>query len=360
MAVFANKQVAHIYVAKSFDATITKFDELNEVGKMGIKAIPALDAVKIMHRGKKNHAVASDAIKNVKRIMIKKAADELTTSKAYVVTLAEASDIAKNTAAVGTVKGGAITARIEFTGLISGSDDTKYWKHSGVQSTGVVASTVEELAKNLAMSFDREAMTELAPNGQKVSQLVLVGFAQAAGKVVLFDTKGNAVEANVSIDGIEKNSLVVIERQQDWIKGTANDHLPAIDLVVNGVDNVEVACKTVKLPSGLTLAGRSCDHTNAHKCADMEYFYMGNRGDQFRLANWPNYVPTDMFLDGSEACDVISVEYAFIGDGVEFGTKSDKQVIIMVPASATEGTAQAIAKTLCSYFPSAITNYKEA
>lgn len=64
--------------------------------------------------------------------------------------------------------------------------------------------------------------------------------------------------------------------------------------------------------------------------ADLEYFCMGERGDQYRNMGWPNVIPTKYMVDPSKEYDVINIHYAFQGDGVSI-QKSEKDIQIACP-----------------------------
>ena len=64
--------------------------------------------------------------------------------------------------------------------------------------------------------------------------------------------------------------------------------------------------------------------------ADLEYFCMGERGDQYRNMGWPNVIPTKYLVDPSKEYDVINIHYFYQGDGISV-QKSEKDIQIVVP-----------------------------
>lgn len=83
--------------------------------------------------------------------------------------------------------------------------------------------------------------------------------------------------------------------------------------------------------------------------ADLEYFCMGERGDQYRNMGWPNVIPTKYMVDPSKEYDVITIHYAFQGDGVSI-QKSEKDIQIACPV---EGDSHALANAVITAINSA-------
>ena len=74
---------------------------------------------------------------------------------------------------------------------------------------------------------------------------------------------------------------------------------------------------------------------SGYKLADMEYFAMGERGDEYRMAAYPNHIVTDYKItDPDKDYDVYTVHYSYKGYNTQ-SHKSEKDLIIAVPASTT-------------------------
>lgn len=63
------------------------------------------------------------------------------------------------------------------------------------------------------------------------------------------------------------------------------------------------------------------------KIADLEWFAMGERGDQYRLVGWPNVIPTKYMVDSTKNYDVVTIHYYFEGHN-EAVQKSEKDIQI--------------------------------
>lgn len=74
--------------------------------------------------------------------------------------------------------------------------------------------------------------------------------------------------------------------------------------------------------------------TSGYKLADMEYFAMGERGDEYRMAAYPNHIITDYKIDPTEDYDVYNIHYSYKGYNTQ-SHKSEKDLIIAVTAGTT-------------------------
>ena len=70
--------------------------------------------------------------------------------------------------------------------------------------------------------------------------------------------------------------------------------------------------------------------------ADYEYFYMGERGDQYRNVGWPNVIPTAYIVDPTYAYgyDTIGIHFAYTGSNHAI-QKSEKDITFIIPAVAS-------------------------
>ena len=78
-----------------------------------------------------------------------------------------------------------------------------------------------------------------------------------------------------------------------------------------------------------------------YKLADMEYFALGERGDEYRMMGYPNYVKTTYRIDPTKEYSVYNIHYAYKGSNDQ-SHKSEKDLIIAVEGStATISTLEA-------------------
>lgn len=74
--------------------------------------------------------------------------------------------------------------------------------------------------------------------------------------------------------------------------------------------------------------------TSGYKLADMEYFAMGERGDEYRMAAYPNHIITDYKIDPTKNYDVYNIHYSYKGYNTQ-SHKSEKDLVIAVTAGTT-------------------------
>ena len=77
---------------------------------------------------------------------------------------------------------------------------------------------------------------------------------------------------------------------------------------------------------------------NGKTVADLEYFCMGERGDQYRMMGWPNVVYTKYLVDPSKEYNVVDIQYAYQGDAEDI-QKSPKYITLLIPKVGVDDEA---------------------
>lgn len=67
---------------------------------------------------------------------------------------------------------------------------------------------------------------------------------------------------------------------------------------------------------------------NGRAIADLEWFCMGERGDQYRMMGYPNYIPTQYMVDPNEQYHVLELHFALTDWGVD-SYRSEKDITIV-------------------------------
>lgn len=160
-------------------------------------------------------------------------------------------------------------------------------------------------------------------------------------------TKWNAVAVIPSTNDIDSTlsytGIILEELPSEWILGLKQDK-PLVydvtsDYILNATSNTsfeEDYWASVVYTNGQILK-------NGHAMADLEYFAMGERADQYRMSGWPNYIPTTYVIgDNPDAeYDVISIHYAYVGSN-EAVQKSEKEITFICNTSETSDLKSAI------------------
>lgn len=295
--VFSTNQARHFYVATAATGTA--------VGTLIAKATDDKSHVYFKYVGKGGET-RSDLIE-VKNIIYAKAKDASAMArplKGYTVTL----DSEVNEGA--PISGQDYILNISFTQFSSLGDESTYEKYGMVHATkGMTESDFyKTLAISLAKNFSRE-----------LTQLV---------KFTLEDTDGTGVEVTASTKAEDLTdtyvSLTIDEVEQDWVKGVKASVPVYFTVIPTTVtyEGDEVVWGVVENAESEVSVG------NGKVIADMEYFYMGERGDIYRNLGWPNVVPTEYMVDPTLTYHTLDIHYAYVGSN-ESVQKSEKDITIV-------------------------------
>lgn len=304
MSVFSTNQARHLYVATALkNPNVIATDA---AGSIAVKADTNKTHLYFEYMG--NGGLTRSDLVDTKNIIYAKAtkADKMARElKAVTVTLND-----------DPVGGQDYILKIVFRQFASISDEDIYTKFGMVHAVnGMSASDFyKELALSLAKNFSREE-TELV-------KFTLTDNADEAVPVT-------ATTKAASLTGTYK-ALVIDEVEQDWVLGTKPqrpvyfDVLPGL-IMVEG-DEV-IWGKVEDTESEGTVK-------NGKIIADLEYFCMGERGDQYRGIGWPNVIPTKYMVDPTKEYHTLDIHYAYVGAN-ESVQKSEKDITI-VCADLTE------------------------
>jgi glucosamine 6-phosphate synthetase-like amidotransferase/phosphosugar isomerase protein len=150
--------------------------------------------------------------------------------------------------------------------------------------------------------------------------------------VFLKPSSGNEVEVTPTTVGDKLTGtytgVVIKEVEQDWILGIKQQRpvsftVEPTTVEFNGADFV---WGNVAYSNGTAIG-------NGKQMADYEYFYMGERGDQYRMVGWPDYVPTKYLVDPAKTYDTINLHFAYQGANHAVQL-SEKDITILVPSEA--------------------------
>ena len=112
--------------------------------------------------------------------------------------------------------------------------------------------------------------------------------------------------------------------------------IPDFNVTVNQVTDEGELTNWATLDKNQQIPVESVDTglTSGCKLADMEYFAMGERGDEYRMAAYPNHIITDYKIDPAKNYDVYNIHYSYKGYNTQ-SHKSEKDLIIAVTAGTT-------------------------
>ena len=149
--------------------------------------------------------------------------------------------------------------------------------------------------------------------------------------------EGNVISDTDTLQDIKDmgtiEGIVIFEAGQPWHLGVMPQGVIKIDAQVtrityNGDDSIFWGVVAdVPMPSSYVLP-------EGQKIADLEYFCMGERGDQYRNAGWPNVIQTKYLVDPTAEYDLYTIHYAYVGEGTH-QEKSEKDIQFAVLKSAS-------------------------
>lgn len=302
MSVFSTNQNRQFYVAKNVVDTV---NDASTVGDIAVKttANGVNKEFYFLVKGAKT-VLKSDRIpvKNLSYIKSIASTEMVRPLKKVLVSLDPAVNGGK------PVVGQDYILRINFRQFYGMSDGDQYFKDVAVRAISEDATEFyEKMEKALNKSFSRE-----------------VGATETSNPYLTFE--------------VDATGITITEKEQDWALGIEAQEPVLFDIAsttiyVNGVDVVwnKVEDKTPKKKDakvGTTGVG------NGKTIADMEWFYMGERGDQYRYAGYPNYIPTQYLVDADKEYNVLEIHYAFTDTGVN-SYRSEKDITIVAPSDTT-------------------------
>lgn len=284
MAVFSTNQNRQLYVVKKANATPAAAGDytLSSVdGKLFIKYMGEGGALRSDLIDLNSIVYAKHTLASAMNVPLKTATIKL--SNAVLESDGEKSTV---------MSGQDYIVRIYIHNYLAPGDAHTTIKYGAVHSTAGMTPAMfyEKLAKSLTQNFSREVQP-------------LLTFKATS------------------------NGVVINEVEQPWHLGTMSQESVNFEVVPTTVtiDGEEVFWAELNDKDKIPVVAGSTTINNGKKIADLEYFCMGERGDQYRNMGWPNVIPTKYMVDPSQAYDVLDIHYSFSDTGVNV-QKSEKDI----------------------------------
>jgi len=241
-------------------------------------------------------------------------------------------------------------------------EDSQYWKY-GMVHTSANMTPVEfwkEMAKSILRNMSREA----------VKFLSVYFYNSNTSAVDTTELTLNNIESVASTLSSNLGGIVIREVEPDWILGLKQQKVAGIKVTpvafeanrgsdngdtiywgYSSADNIQTYDHELEAEdSGVVI-------NNSKLTADYEYFFHGERGDQYRLVGWPDYIPTTYMIDPSAAngYDYVQIHYSYIGSN-ESCQKSEKDITFLVPRAngTTNGVPTTVAANIRSFIENAV------
>ena len=290
MANFSVNQVHQLYVAKAYNAAVSDASAEGTLGAFEKIEDGLGDQIFFRYKGA-DTVLPSDfiQIKNIGYAKAVAAADMAIKMRKVKV------ELDANVNGGLPINGQDYLLGINFKNFFSSGDASQYYKDAAVHATsGMTAAQFYTAMKDaLDRAFSRE-------DGATATSNPYLAFSADA------------------------NGLYIEEKPQEWILGTKKARRIMFDVfpqtIYTGGEDVIWGQVAEQTPT--TLVG------NGQKVADLEWFCAGERGDQYRMVGWPNYVPTKYLVDPSKVYNVLELHYAFTDTGVN-SYRTEKEITIV-------------------------------
>lgn len=318
MATFSVNQNRQLYVANAYKAPVAETDA---AGTISVKTDSAKNHFYFPYKGVES-LMRSDLI-NPKNVIYAKAtdADDMAHElKSVTVTLDEGVN------GGAPISGQDYVLRIAFRQAFDNSGSDQYFKYGTVHAYANMSASdfYKILAESLAKNFSRE-ITPLV-------DIILTNHDSSKEDATTADVavpvlKNGKIQKLPALTSNHAYTAVLInEVAQPWELGIKKQVPVYFDVypttVTFGGDEVVWGKAEATKASGKI--------GNGHNIADLEYFCMGERGDQYRNMGWPNVIKTKYLVDPEKKYNTIDIHYAYVGDGVSV-QKSEKDITIVVP-----------------------------
>ena len=313
MAVFSTNQVRQLYVV---DNVVSSESALATAGDIFAKK--SGDDIYFKYVGALGDTMRTDIV-NQKQLIYTSVA---TSDKLAYKLKGQKITLNPNVNGGKPIEGRDYILRVLFSEYIGISPVDKTLKYGTVHITpGMTASDFyAEMAYSLMQSQKKE------PNPIMYVAVIVSGTFE--GNVISDTDTLQDIKGMGTIEGI-----VIFEAGQPWHLGVMPQGVIKIDAQVtkityNGDDAIfwGVVEDAAMPPSYVLPEGQ--------KIADLEYFCMGERGDQYRNAGWPNVIPTKYLVDPTAEYDLYTIHYAYVGEGTH-QEKSEKDIQFAVLKSAS-------------------------
>lgn len=209
---------------------------------------------------------------------------------------------------------------IEFQNPIGMSPDNKYIMTAAVHGTSTM--TKAQFYTKLKEVLDKQLKKMGTPLVTVTAASTYVDIVAAEPDWILGVKQQKPVLFNVLNSTVYNDTLKEEVYWADTIYSTGRK-------TTGGVEPAEETVTSGK-PSGTTIH-------NGKLMADYEYFYMGERGDQYRMKTRSYYVPTQYMVDPSKEYDTVGIHFAYTGSNHAV-QKSEKDVTFIIDTDATTGT----------------------
>jgi len=204
----------------------------------------------------------------------------------------------------------------DFKNYFGMSDEDQYFKQAAARafSSGNAAFDNSRMLANLAISLAKNMSREV--DQPFTIHAVGTGTGMTGpGKVVTRFTKESDLHTSDpnALTPLRTTSIILFENEQPWELGRLKQTRPdftvnQVPITISNIEYRDWANITVTLSSTSNAADCIC---NGKETADLEWFCMGERGDQYRGKDWPLSIstPANLMVDPSKEYNYVIIHF---------------------------------------------------
>lgn len=327
MANYTVNQNRQLYVVKGACKTTVSGSslvqtDLANIGDIQVKKTPD-GAFYFVYKGAET-VLRSDIInaKNFDYGKALKASDMITPLKKVKITL----DSNINEGA--PVSGEDYELIIHLPGFYLDSAIDDYYKYGIVHATSSMSASdfYKALVKSLNANFSREVDATAKSNPYLK---FTIGYS----------TNSESEEGDANWEDASANCIYITAKEPVWTLGTEQQRMIDFEAlpqtIYTGGDDVIWAAQDATTGKYYTVVANTKTvgtdaYGNGKKIADLEYFCMGERGDQYRNMGWPNVIETKYLVESDKQYNVLELHFAFTDSGVN-SYRSEKDITLVFP-----------------------------
>lgn len=329
MAIFNTNQNRHFFVATDYNATVTDASSKGTIGNVKVTSGDVCPKLYFLYKGvdgvTKSDLIQINNIDYIKLVDHSKMQKKMRKIKIVLNSAVNSGN---------PVAGQDYVLRIAFRQFFGMSDENQYFKDASVRATAAMAADKKEFYKAMVAALNQSFARE-------------VGATASSNPYLSF-----YATTTPSTPGSE-DGIYIEEKPQDWVLGIRKQERVLFDvfpttIFYNGGEEVwaNYVDDTGKYYTELT---PTTTVGNGKDIADLEWFCMGERGDQYRGINYPDDIKTEYMVDTAAEYDVLEIHHAFTDTGVN-SYKSEKDITI-VATVANKAALTSLKEAIEAYLP---------
>lgn len=217
--------------------------------------------------------------------------------------------------------------------LASNTDITVSAVAAGTEGNGVSLEVKVDTAAVAPVVTGKVVVLTLATATATLGALkAAIAGVPAAAAIVSVAGKNATIEDSTAViaaaatvtEGGETTGVLLTEALQDWKLGV----LAQVPVYFEAQPTVITSGGEEVIWGTATASASATYVTNGKNIADLEYFCMGERGDQYRNVGFPYVIDTTYLVDPTVEYSSLNIHYAYVGSG-EGVQKSERDITLV-------------------------------